>query len=240
MKLWRCIGIEELYDLIETGHVLGKVYEESEDTSYKQTLGPCRMFFKSPAIMMDDLRYMFLIEVDVPNDRILGDGFMRWKHDNFGYDFNHTHTDYYKIEEVYVKHYSLDEVKKITIFSRYWSNRICNTFEYIFDENEWDSWDESILENDPKNVIGYYAHNFKDKYIEMLGKWIENFYYGDPNDPNDLDLYRDELNGYRMAKILKKLVKLNIENRDSGDDLWRVEHQIEHGRFYVGDSKDDV
>ena len=98
--------------------------------------------------------------------------------------------------------------------------------------------------DDKEDIVKYYAHNLKDEHVETMSKWIENFYYGDPEDPLDLDHYRYELEGFKMGKIIKRLDDLRqtipFEYRDSlsSEDLkWRLEHKLTNVRFRVRNSK---
>ena len=69
--------------------------------------------FDVPAICPESLGYQFMLEIEVPESRIIGKGMMRWFQDNLDDDFEYSDTDYYETTEVYVSEYSISDVKKI-------------------------------------------------------------------------------------------------------------------------------
>ena len=238
ITLWRCVGVSELHDLIENGKVLGKIYEENVDSDYKQDLGPCVMMFDVPAICPESLGYQFMLEIEVPESRIIGKGMMRWFQDNLDDDFEYSDTDYYETTEVYVSEYSISDVKKIVEYDSKWADQLFKCYQPLIENEDWEDVD------DKEDIVKYYAHNLKDEHVETMSKWIENFYYGDPEDQEDLDHYRYELEGFKMGKIIKRLDDLRqtipFEYRDSlsSEDLkWRLEHKLTNVRFRVRNSK---
>lgn len=238
ITLWRCVGISELHDLIENGKVLGKIYEENVDSDYKQSLGPCVMMFDVPAICPKSFGYQFMLEIDVPESRVVGKGMMRWGQDNLDYDFEYSDTDYYETTEVYVSEYSINDVKKIVEYDSTWADQLFKCYQPLIENEDWEDVD------DKEDIVKYYSHNLKDEHVETMRNWIENFYYGDPGDQDDLDHYRYELEGFKMGKIIKRLDNLRqtipFEYRDSlsSEDLnWRWDHKLTHARFHVRNSK---
>ena len=79
MKLYRNISLKELKTLINTGFVKGKKHKENEDSDYRSSLGPVLFFFKDAEDQTHLFpEYDFFIEVDIPENFIVGEGEARY------------------------------------------------------------------------------------------------------------------------------------------------------------------
>lgn len=114
MKLYRNLSAVELLVLLEEGVVKGRFDFENRDSDYRKEMGPVACMFPQP-IEMDSpwFDYEFLLEVEVPEDDIVGKGVMRWNYKD-GYDLV-----FAKTAEIYVRKYTLKNVTWIRSFDKW-------------------------------------------------------------------------------------------------------------------------
>lgn len=103
MKLYRVIGIEELYKILKGETVYGRFDQETPDTDYKKEYGPVVCCFVNP--VHPSPWDSFIIELNVNKSQIKGQGISRWVQED-GYDNRYV---YYE-PEVYITHYTPSQV----------------------------------------------------------------------------------------------------------------------------------
>lgn len=167
VKLFRCVGLSEIYQLANDGVINGHVYEVNPDSDYKPSLGPCKMFFDHFLIIGEKFGYSFSLEVEIPKSRIIGKGVMRWHKPIRGLFGSVIDQITSKTTEYYVSHYLLSEVKRIVQYDQSWTTNLKPEMR------------DEVLEkiNHLRSLIPFeYRDKLEDEYWREKNSWSNQKY----------------------------------------------------------------
>ena len=136
MILYRSIGQSELTALLLDGHVHGR-YDNSVEKQNDSTLKKVCCFFTEALRWLDGC-HDFFIEVDIPNDRIIGKGVgVYYAPKNLKQTYVWTGrrgSVEYHFDEVYINEYSLSDIKTIRGLHKFTDNHINTEIKPILDK----------------------------------------------------------------------------------------------------------
>jgi len=122
MRLYRVIGIEELYKILRYEVVHGRFAEATRDNEYKAEYGPVVCCFTRP--VHPSVWDSFIVELDVDESQVVGKGTGRWvRQDSYGNELV-----IYE-PEVYLTHYTPEQV--IGIYPL-WKDTVIEQYETCF------------------------------------------------------------------------------------------------------------
>lgn len=192
MKLYRNINWIELLKLLKEGRMEGRYHQEDEDTDYnKEKHGKIVFFFEKPIDLSSRFRYSFLLEVEVPEERIKGKGLARY-HEVPPCSCCPIQTEEY--DEFYVSHYELNDVTRITPTSF--------NMGVMFDTKHWNFFESVICMS--LNADDYTEEEFDD-LIDLFsssdyGKWSMDV----KSIKKTLNLIKKVFNHVQIEDVLKK------------------------------------
>lgn len=113
MKLYRNISTNELYRLFVDGEVSGKLHNPSQDTTYNpEEHGEVIFFFDYPAWLSYFYGYKVMVEVEVDEKDVIGEGKSIYRQDLSHYETN-KYVSITERREVYLRKYTSSQVTKI-------------------------------------------------------------------------------------------------------------------------------
>lgn len=114
MKLYRNISTNELYRLFVDGEVNGKLHQSNQDTTYNpEEHGEVIFFFDYPAWLSYFCGYTVLLEIEVDEKDIVGEGRSVYKQDLSHYEETNKYVSITWRREVYLRKYTSSQVTKI-------------------------------------------------------------------------------------------------------------------------------
>ena len=183
----------EFLKLLKEGKIEGRYHQEDEDTDYfKEKHGKIVFFFEEPIDLSSRFRYSFLLEVEVPEERIKGKGLARY-HEVPPCTCCPIQTEEYG--EVYVSHYELNDVTRITPTSF--------DMGVMFDTKHWRYFENVICMS--LNADDYTEEEFDD-LIDLFSssnykKWMMDDL---TSIRNTLNLIKKVFNHIKIEDVLKK------------------------------------
>ena len=113
LKLYRNISTNELYRLFVDGEISGKLHNPSQDTTYNpDEHGEVIFFFDYPAWLSYFNGYTVMVEVEVDEKDVIGEGKSIYRQDLSLYETNKYVSITYR-REVYLRKYTSSQVTKI-------------------------------------------------------------------------------------------------------------------------------
>lgn len=113
MKLYRNISTNELYRLFVDGEVNGKLHKPNQDTTYNpDEHGEVIFFFDYPAWLPYFYGYTVMLEIEVDEKNIVGEGQSVYKQNLSHYETNKYVSITWR-REVYLRKYTSSQVTKI-------------------------------------------------------------------------------------------------------------------------------
>lgn len=174
MKLYRHIDIEEFDILMKKGYVEG-VFDnvKNKPSSYKGQFGKIVCCLKTPRIF-NFFSELIILELEIPDNKILGDGMGAYcaNMDYYGMDCFCTVIG---LEEIYIKNYSLSNVKKVSFQS---AEDIEQYIDYYTCSDE--KYSKSILKFKSLNLKNNIKFNYlsskdnSDLYTKIEFKYIHS------------------------------------------------------------------
>lgn len=195
MKLYRNISTNELYRLFVDGEVNGKLYNPNQDTTYNPDKhGEVIFFFDYPAWLPYFYGYKIMLEVEVDEKDIVGEGRSVYKQNLSHYETNKYVSIAWR-REVYLRKYTSSQVTKIWTQFETLENAILNDIVdndclslfnvYTTDEclldlslSEIKKEFDLITEDDINNFLDVVSENKKQEANNLVYtfKFIRNHY----------------------------------------------------------------
>lgn len=228
MKLYRNINWIELLKLLKEGRIEGRYHQEDEDTDYfKEKHGKIVFFFEEPIDLSSRFRYSFLLEVEVPEERIKGKGLARY-HEVPPCSCCPIQTQ--EFDEFYVSHYELNDVTRITPTSF--------NMGVMFDTKHWNYFEGVICMS--LNADDYTEEEF-DYLIDLFSssdyrKWMMDV----KSIRKTLNLFKKVFKHVQIEDVLKKFEnEIRRFSYISEDEIKKEIKQIKETINFIVSLEDD-
>lgn len=203
MKLYRNISTNELYRLFVDGEVNGKLHKSNQDTTYNpDEHGEVMFFFDYPAWLPYFYGYTVMLEVEVDEKDVVGEGKSIYKQNLSHYETNKYVSITWR-REIYLRKYTSSQVTKIwtqmetlenAILDDFYNNDVLFLFELY-------ASDKSLSEL----TLYELRKEFNQIKKEKINKFIEVAKEENANATSDLlYIYNFVKNYYNVIKSAEK------------------------------------